>query len=65
MTKQLSNGSSFLIQQYLSSSWMHDQTDKGGLKKEEIIHASLKLWCALTNPYIFKIYQLAFISIFK
>lgn len=34
-------------------------------KKEEMIHASLKLWCALATPDVFKRYQDAFLSIFK
>lgn len=34
------------------------------LKKEEMTHASLKLWCSLTDPSIFKIYQSTFLSIF-
>ena len=33
-------------------------------KKEEMIHASLKLWCALTDPETFHAYQSAFLSIF-
>ena len=33
-------------------------------KREHMIHASMKLWCALTNPDIFKIYQNTFLSIF-
>ena len=34
-------------------------------KKEEMIHASLKLWCYLTTPEIFAHYQEAFLSIFR
>jgi insertion element IS1 protein InsB len=30
---------------------------KGGSKKEFMVHASLKLWLALTNPSIFLHYQ--------
>jgi len=33
-------------------------------KKEEMIHASIKLWCALTDLSIFKVYQSTFLSIF-
>lgn len=33
-------------------------------KKEEMIDASMKLWCALTEPSIFKTYQETFLSIF-
>ena len=33
-------------------------------KKEEMVHASMKLWCALTDPSIFKAYQETFLSIF-
>ncbi|HBW24132.1 MAG: hypothetical protein A2X70_00075 [Alphaproteobacteria bacterium GWC2_42_16] len=33
-------------------------------QKEEMIHASLKLWCALTDPTVFKDYQSTFLSIF-
>jgi insertion element IS1 protein InsB len=34
-------------------------------KKEHMIHASMKLWCALTDPETFKAYQRTFLSIFK
>ena len=34
-------------------------------KSEDMIHASLKLWCALTVPVIFAYYQTLFLSIFK
>jgi insertion element IS1 protein InsB len=34
-------------------------------KAEAIIHASLKLWCALTVPEIFAHYQALFLSIFN
>ena len=34
-------------------------------KKEEMIDASMKLWCALTTPEIFERYQTIFLSIFK
>ena len=33
-------------------------------KKDHMIHASLKLWCALTVPEIFQRYQTEFLSIF-
>jgi insertion element IS1 protein InsB len=33
-------------------------------KKQEMIHASIKLWCALTDLSIFKGYQATFLSIF-
>ena len=33
-------------------------------KSEHMIHASLKLWCALTVPAIFAYYQALFLSIF-
>lgn len=34
-------------------------------KKEHMIHTSLKLWCALTDPNIFNQFQKQFISIFQ
>jgi insertion element IS1 protein InsB len=34
-------------------------------KKEEMIDASIKVWCALTTPEIFSHYQEIFLSIFK
>jgi insertion element IS1 protein InsB len=34
-------------------------------KSEDMIHASLKLWCALTVPAIFAYYQALFLSIFE
>ena len=34
-------------------------------KSEAMIHASLKLWCALTVPAIFAQYQALFLSIFN
>ena len=34
-------------------------------KSEDMIHASLKLWCALTVPAIFAYYQTLFLSIFS
>ena len=34
-------------------------------KKEEMVHASLKLWCALCNPEVFEAYRDTFLSIFK
>lgn len=34
-------------------------------KSEDMIHASLKLWCALTVPAIFAYYQTLFLSIFN
>jgi len=34
-------------------------------KKEEMIDASMKLWCALTTPEIFEQYQAKFLSIFR
>jgi insertion element IS1 protein InsB len=34
-------------------------------KAEAMIHASLKLWCALTVPEIFAHYQALFLSIFN
>ena len=33
-------------------------------KKEAMVNASMKLWCALTTPHIFEQYQQAFLSIF-
>jgi insertion element IS1 protein InsB len=33
-------------------------------KSEHMIHASLKLWCALTVPAIFAYYQALFLSVF-
>jgi hypothetical protein len=33
-------------------------------KSEDMIHASFKLWCALTVPAIFTYYQALFLSIF-
>jgi hypothetical protein len=34
-------------------------------KKEGMVHASLKLWCALNEPKVFTRYQELFLSIFK
>ena len=34
-------------------------------KKVKMIHASMKLWCALTEPSTFRIYQATFLSIFR
>ncbi len=34
-------------------------------KKEEMVHASMKLWHALTDPEIFAQYQQRFLSIFR
>ena len=34
-------------------------------KSKDMIHASLKLWCALTVPAIFAEYQALFLSIFN
>ncbi len=34
------------------------------LQKEKMVHASLKLWCALTEPATFQVYQETFLSIF-
>ncbi len=34
-------------------------------KKVKMIHASMKLWCTLTEPSIFRIYQATFLSIFR
>ncbi|WP_456325957.1 hypothetical protein [Desulfonauticus submarinus] len=34
-------------------------------KKEEMVHATLKLWYALTDPEIFTQYQQKFLSIFR
>jgi insertion element IS1 protein InsB len=34
-------------------------------KKEDMIHASMKLWCSLTDPTVFKTYQETFLSIFR
>ncbi len=34
-------------------------------KSEDMLHASLKLWCALTVPAIFAHYQAVFLSIFS
>ena len=33
-------------------------------KKEAMVNASMKLWCALTTPHIFEQYQQVFLSIF-
>ncbi|HBG34832.1 MAG TPA: hypothetical protein DER04_07185 [Holosporales bacterium] len=33
-------------------------------QKEHMIHASMKLWCVLTDPAVFKVYQATFLSIF-
>ena len=34
-------------------------------KSQDMVHASLKLWCALTVPAIFAYYQALFLSIFN
>jgi insertion element IS1 protein InsB len=34
-------------------------------KSQDMVHASLKLWCALTVPAIFAYYQAMFLSIFN
>jgi insertion element IS1 protein InsB len=34
-------------------------------KSQDMVHASLKLWCALTVPAIFASYQALFLSIFN
>src|SRR5215470_802609 len=47
------------------SSRTYDTQDQGRVQIEDMVDASLKLWCALNVPAIFKKYQNMFLSLFR